>query len=98
LLASDEDLEINECDDVYNCELCPVADALADLHADAANAEAWELFKRTMSRFTVDTHTVGLVLDRLDTDITAQTFPDLVERFAIIYDALHPPQKDVNGS
>jgi hypothetical protein len=79
LLASDEDLEINECDDVYNCELCPVADALADLHADAANAEAWELFKRTMSRFTVDTQT---------------------ERFAIIYDALHPPpeQKEANGS
>jgi hypothetical protein len=98
LFASDADLDINEVDDIYDCANCPVADALSDLHDDPANAEAWELFKRTMSRFTVDTHTVGLVLDRLDTDITAQTFPDLVERFAIIYDALHPPQKDVNGS
>jgi hypothetical protein len=54
-----------------------------------------------MSRFTFDTHTAGLVLAHLESDVTAQTFPELVERFAIIYDALYPPpeqKKEVHGA
>jgi hypothetical protein len=101
LLATDEDLDINQGDDCYDCGLCPVADQISDLHADRANTEAWDLWRRTMSRFTFDTHTAGLVLAHLESDVTAQTFPELVERFAIIYDALYPPpeqKKEVHGA
>jgi hypothetical protein len=67
-----------------------VAEARADLHEDAENVAAWKMFQQVMSRFTVDTHAVSTVLERLTSDMDGRTFADLLERFAILYDALCP--------
>jgi hypothetical protein len=44
-----------------------------------------------MSRFTFDTHTVPLALDRLTREYDAEAFGDLLERLMLIYDEANPP-------
>jgi len=64
---------------------------LAELDDDADNAEAWALFHRTFTRFTVDTHVASVLLTKLIDSRESEAAMDLVERFALLYDALHPP-------
>lgn len=71
--------------------MCPVADMLADLEADAENADAWRWFHRVFSRFTVDTHVAHVLLTRLIAEREFEDASELMERFTILYDALQPP-------
>lgn len=73
----------------FDCETCEVADALASLDAD--NADAWRVYGQCLSRFAVDLGLVpvqfkALVSGRSDADVV-----DLMERLAVIYDVLSPP-------
>jgi uncharacterized protein (UPF0276 family) len=91
MFASDEDVEA-DCE-AYDCEACPVADALADLHDDAENERAWRLFHRAITRFSMDTGAVVVLLERLTKDLDAEEFSELMARFAIFYEAVCPPQR-----
>ena len=88
-----EDDEAVADHEAYNCDACPVADALDDLAIDQENAEAWQLFGRCVSRFTVDTHLAGTVFARLTGELSVEEFTDLAARFTLLYDALYPPDK-----
>jgi hypothetical protein len=68
-----------------------VADRLAELDHDADNAEAWSLFHRCVSRFTVDTHITSVMVARELADREVHDAYDLLERFTLLYDILHPP-------
>lgn len=57
----------------------------------AANHEAWRLHQQIVTRFTMDAQAVGMVLLRLTAGFSRDTFAELLERFTILYDALHPP-------
>jgi len=87
LFVSDEEAD----GEIHNCETCAVADMLADLDDDPDNAEAWALFHRTFTRFTVDTHVASVLLTKLISEREPSEALELVDRFAVLYDALHPP-------
>lgn len=67
---------------------------MRDLEADPINAEAWRLFQTTVTRFTVDTQTVALVLTRIAGDWPGDAFADLLARFSILYDVVNPPRAE----
>ena len=87
----DED-EADADPEPYDCDACPVADALAELETDQANVRAWSLFRQCCSRFTFDAHVVGVVYQRMTGELSAEEFIDLTARFALLYDTLHPPK------
>lgn len=76
---------------VYDCDACPVADAFEDLEDDRENLEAWHLFNRAVNRFTVDAHVAGSVVLKIAGDRDPESFGDLVERLALLYDVVCPP-------
>ncbi len=77
--------------EAYDCDACPVADALAELDEDAENLEAWRVFHRCVTRFSVDTHTTSLLLDGELRGRDPADVPDLMSRLTLLYDILHPP-------
>lgn len=60
---------------------------------DAENRAAWELFERVVTRFTVETHTLGPVLMRMAEADDPDDLMDLMTRLSILYDAYYPPPK-----
>ena len=68
-----------------------MADVLAELDDDPQNAEAWAMFHRVVTRFSVDTHTAGVMLTHELTEKTQEEILDLFARFTLLYDILHPP-------
>lgn len=77
--------------ELYACEACPVADMLAELDDDPENFEAWSLFHRSVSRFTVDTHLTGIMVGRELAERDKEDAYTLLERLTMLYDILHPP-------
>jgi hypothetical protein len=76
---------------MYNCDECPVADMLAELEDDAQNFEAWTLFHRCVTRFTVDTHIAHVMLEREVAEREKDDAFELMDRLTVLYDSLHPP-------
>ncbi len=86
------DDEVLETDgDYFDCETCAVADAVASLDPD--NAEAWHLYGRVCTRFAVDFGMVPDVLRPLVAGWSPDAVADLFDRFAVMYDVLQPPPK-----
>ena len=77
--------------ETYVCETCPVADALAALDDDAANREAWAVFHRCVTRFTVDAHLAAVALSAAVKDWETDDVLDLIDRLGILYNAICPP-------
>lgn len=92
--SSDE--EINEEPSLYDCERCPVADALDGL--DDENRETWQIYNQAISRFAVETHTVPLVLQDALAEMTTDARIDTMQRLALLYDVLSPPRGDSRGA
>ena len=90
-LFVDDDAELDADAEAYNCETCPVAEQLAHLDEDQANGEAWRVFHRIFSRFTVDTHIASVVLEHVLAGHETEDTLTLVDRFTLLYDILHPP-------
>jgi len=86
----DEETVETESDEVFNCDTCPVRDAIEGLDPD--NAEAWELLGRMCSRFVMETRSLPHVFMRLTATKDDEEFADLMTRLAIIYD-VQVPQK-----
>jgi hypothetical protein len=87
LFADDETVETDA--DVFDCQACPVVDALDGLWPE--NRAAWTLSRQILSRFTYDTRSVALALDRATRDLDPAAWLELVERLAMIYDFVYPP-------
>lgn len=81
-----------EDSEAFDCETCPVADALADL--DGPNSEAWEFYKKVVTRLSADLYMGGVVLGSLTKGMDPDDFDDLWRRLTILYNALNPPRKD----
>jgi hypothetical protein len=87
-LVSEEEMTGDE--EQFDCETCPVAQAITTLDAD--NREAWRLFGTLHCRFAVDVPGVAApVLARVMEEKTADEATDLLSRLSIIYEVLHPP-------
>jgi hypothetical protein len=87
MLATDEEVETDA--ELFDCDDCPVREALEGLWPE--NADAWRMFHRVVTRFAVDMHAGAEIMRRLAVDIDADDFGDLVDRFSLIYDLLYPP-------
>jgi hypothetical protein len=81
--TAEEDAEI------FECETCGVAAALATLDAD--NRAAWNLYRKVITRLSSDLAAGGVVLDRLTQDLTVDDFDAMWRRLTILYDAICPP-------
>jgi hypothetical protein len=87
---SSTDEEIASEPGQFDCDTCPVADALEDLWSE--NAEAWRLFNQMATRFTADLHLGGEVFRRLTAEVVdAEDLGDLLDRLSLIYELLYPP-------
>jgi hypothetical protein len=75
--------------DQFDCEECPIADALDGLMPE--NASAWRIFHRLASRFLVDTHLTQAIFERLTAGWHEERVLDLAERLELIYSLLCPP-------
>lgn len=84
--ASEEELESDP--EQYDCETCAVQASLLALRTE--NREAWRIYEQLISRFTFDTHSVGVLLERVLRDREAEEAVDLVARLALIYDEVVP--------
>lgn len=90
LFATDDELQTDP--DLYDCDDCPVRDALEGLWPE--NAEAWRIFHVAVTRFTVDLHAGNEALRRLTAHLDEtdpEAFSDLLARLGLIYDLLYPP-------
>jgi hypothetical protein len=87
-MADDATLETDP--ELFNCETCPVADALAEIEADRPNCEAWRLYEQAVNRFTVDTHCVPLAVKAVMGERSSEDIADLLERFAVLYSIANP--------
>jgi hypothetical protein len=85
-VASDDEIETDPA--VFDCDTCPVAQALGDLWPE--NAQAWDLFKRLATRFVVDAGLAASVFQRLTEDLDVDEMQELVERLTVIYDLVMP--------
>jgi len=88
MFVTDEDRESEP--EAYDCETCPVADALYLLDADALNRKAWSLYQQTVSRFTVEGHALGVVLEKLTADCDQDEFEELLARWTFAFDTCNP--------
>ena len=88
LMASDA--EVEEDPDAYTrCDECPVAEQVGGLCGE--NLAAWRQYRQVMTRFSVDTQSVPVLLRWACEELDADGREDLVARFALLYDALCPP-------
>jgi hypothetical protein len=77
--------------DAYNCDTCPVRakqDALDD-----DNRQAVAIWAKVGKRLVLEHGLAGWLLTPLTRGWTDDAKADLVERLAVIYDALLPPPK-----
>lgn len=88
LLASEEEQE-HDPEMYQGCDTCPVAEHIEGLCGE--NQTAWREYRQVVTRFTLETQSVALVLDRITTDLDRDAFEDRIERFAVLFDALCPP-------
>jgi hypothetical protein len=80
----------------FDCETCPVRDAMDELWPD--NRAAWVLYQSIMSRFTYD---CGLVGDLVREALDGQDFErrlETIQRLGIIYSALMPVTAKPDGA
>lgn len=90
-LTADDDA-IDEDPEMFSrCDQCPVAAQIEAL--DGVNREAWHLFRQVVSRFTVESQAVNVVLQRVTADRSLDEFTELLARFEILYDAVCPPRE-----
>ena len=87
---ADEEQLANE-PDLFNCQTCPVAEAIDGLHPE--NAEAWALFRRVVGRLVIDAGLASETLRRLTQDLSAADFADTLDRLTLIYDVVMPERK-----
>jgi hypothetical protein len=87
LLCDDETVE--EDPEIFDCEECPVAAALATLDTD--NRAAWNLYRKVITRLSADLAAGGVVLDRLTRDLGSDDFDATWRRLMILYEAICPP-------
>jgi len=52
---------------------------------------AWSIYRTVATRFVWDGHAAGWALDRLTRDWPVEDVTDLLDRLAVLYDALQPP-------
>lgn len=87
---TDEADEIEAEPDAYDCETCPVREAVGALWPE--NIEAWRLFQVAVTRFSVDLHLVGEIVRRLTAHIDdAEDAAAVLTRLSLIYEWLYPP-------
>jgi hypothetical protein len=87
LFATDEELESDA--ELFDCDDCPVREALEGLWPE--NAEAWRVFRQIATQFTVDLHAGNEVLRRLTGGLDDEAFGALLDRLSLIYTLLYPP-------
>jgi hypothetical protein len=78
---------------MYDCGTCGLKAAWGALDTDGQ--QAWELFGRVYSRFTADSKTAAVVLDRLTQGWTKEAFDDLIARFTLVHGLLYPVKKQI---
>jgi hypothetical protein len=86
-LIVDEAL-IEEDPEVFDCDTCEVAQALASL--DDANREAWTLYRKVVTRLSGDLNAGGTVLERLTREMGPSEFDETWRRLMILYNAICP--------
>lgn len=79
---------------MFTCETCARRLWREQWEDDPINLRAWTLYHRVMTRFGVDTDTIGIAFERAARELTDEEFLDAWQRVALIYDTLHPPPKD----
>lgn len=89
LFATDDEIETDAQE--FDCQSCAAADALDGLWPE--NRHAWTLYRRIVSRFTYDTHSIGALIVRAMDGLEPEDAFDLVERLSVIYQELVPPPK-----
>lgn len=77
--------------DAFECETCPVAEALASL--DGPNRRAWQLYNTVVTRLAADLHAGGVVLDRLTRELDPDDFEDCWGRLTMLYHAINPVKR-----
>jgi len=85
--TSDEEI-VRTDPSVFNCETCAVRSAIEAL--DSVNAEAWGHFRRLCTRFLFETKSTPVALARITESLDAEDCAELLQRFAILYDAYYP--------
>lgn len=90
-LLTDEAEQDEDPEAFTGCETCQVAAHIETM--DRANREAWSLYRQVVSRFTMDTQAVPVVLQRLTADLDADEFAETLARFEILYDAVCPKRQ-----
>lgn len=88
LFATDEEIEQ---EDVFDCDTCPIRQALEGLWPE--NERAWRLFNQLATRLVADLGIGAEAFRILAADIPADDMPDLLTRLAVIYDVVYPPPK-----
>jgi hypothetical protein len=83
---------------VYNCTLCPVADALYELRDDTLNYRAWGLYHQCANRFTFESGAASVVLARLTQEDDQETFHQLLDRLIFAFDTFCPPPEPPHGT
>jgi hypothetical protein len=74
----------------FDCENCTAPERLDNL--DPANREAWQLFNQLACRICMDIPGLASpVMARVVSDKDAEDATDLLQRLAVIYDAVRPP-------
>jgi hypothetical protein len=74
--------------ELYDCDRCEVSAQLRDLSPE--NRRAWDVFHKLARRLPVDAHLAGAwwaTLTAEENDVEG-----LMDRLALIYDYLQPPQ------
>lgn len=77
--------------ELFDCQKCPVADALEGLEDD--NAEAWRMFQRLAGRFVVEMHLSPEVFRCYTAERSERELDDLLDRLELIYDVVMPVRK-----
>lgn len=82
--------------EAFQCHACIVAERIDALAPE--NAAAWTTFRRVVTRFHMDTHTVGVALASLTVGADPDDAADLMARLSLLYDVYYPPKKASDGA
>lgn len=88
-MADDETLKTDPQE--FNCDTCTVSKAFAAVTPE--NARAWHLFHLIYSRFAVETHSSGFILERMLAGLNQQEYSATVQRLGVLYDVFYPPRR-----
>lgn len=86
-----DDEAVDEDPEQFQCDECPVFEALAGL--DSFNRHVWALYKQIVTRFAADLHMGSAMLDRLTRDLNDDDYAETLRRLIVLYNALNPPSK-----